>query len=179
MSDKKDKKDKGSKTEKVTTPAATFVAPAVGPVPMTLLQRTVETEIITKWNTRPFARFPIHKDVPRFIRTIKVVTDKGEELYKADAAEPQNVAVRRLISAFSTAFEPSNVRTSCIFLLPWSYIIVLTLIYGIIVGGEAHGAASKFAREGRHRVYVHSASCTHPITLIYRYFDIQDQVLTF
>ena len=77
---------------------------------MTMLQRVVEDEILTKWNTRPFPRFPTHKDVPRFIRTITVHDTDGSFLYKSDSSESQVAAITRFIKSLAMAFEPDNVR---------------------------------------------------------------------
>jgi hypothetical protein len=113
-----DKKDKGKKLKDPINPATPppssshggAAVPAVGAVPMSALQRTVQDEIIRSWTTRPFSRFPIHKDIPRFIRSLLVITGAGEVLYKPDMAETQAVAIHRLIKELATVFEPSNVR---------------------------------------------------------------------
>ena len=77
---------------------------------MTQLQRAVEQEVLTKWNTRPFHRWPTHKDVPRFIRIINVYDVDGTHLYKPDSSEAQVEAIARFIKALVMAFEPDNVR---------------------------------------------------------------------
>jgi hypothetical protein len=118
MSDRKYKKDKSKQKKGSSSPSSSNTAtsnattiPAVGPVPMTALQRTIEHEIVTKWTTRPYARFPIHKDIPRFVRSIEVSHANGESLYKPDSTESQSLSVQRLFKSLATVFEPSNVRS--------------------------------------------------------------------
>lgn len=84
---------------------------------MTQLQRAVEQEVLTKWNARPFHRWPTHKDVPRFIRIITIFDTDGSPLYKPDSSETQAVSIQRLIKVLATAFEPNNVRSIMGFLL--------------------------------------------------------------
>lgn len=112
--DKKDKKDKSSKSDSksspTVTPAKATAAPSFGAVPLHLLQRTVEEEIITKWNTRPFARFPIHKDIPRFVRMLRVIDESGQVLYKPESDEVHNAAITRLLTTFAKTLDPDNVR---------------------------------------------------------------------
>lgn len=84
---------------------------------MTQLQRAVEQEVLLKWNSRPFHRWPTHKDVPRFIRTINVFDTDGTHLYKPDSSEGQVEAITRLIKSLVMAFEPDNVRNYALILL--------------------------------------------------------------
>lgn len=77
---------------------------------MTALQSTIEAEITKSWNTKPYGRFPIHKDLPRFIRTITVASSTAERLYTPNIEENQAIAIRRLVRALAETFEPANVR---------------------------------------------------------------------
>lgn len=118
MSDRKDKSKKGKDSKSSSSSSSSSPQqhatppppPSVGAVPMTSLQRTVEQEITRSWLNRPFSRFPIHKDIPRFIRTIMVATSAGECLYSPDPAETQAAAVGRFIKSLAMTFEPNNVR---------------------------------------------------------------------
>lgn len=109
MSGKKDKKSKSSKKDApAASPSST--TPASLAVPITALQRTIEEEIVNKWTTRPFARFPIHKDIPRFVRTITVYDVGRNIIYQPEESETQPQAIHRLIKSLAQVFEPEHVR---------------------------------------------------------------------
>ena len=118
MSDKKDKKAKSNskKALAIASPSTQAASPSTNlAVPIIALQRTIEDEIVNKWNTRPFSRFPIHKDIPRFIRTIKVLGTAGEILYKPEETESQPKAIHRLIKSLAMVFEPDKVRFTILY----------------------------------------------------------------